>query len=451
LQALRSKTKFFSEGSQAMTDNLRNKDKISSSDMSFLCLLTLLNVLNMLDRNLMSAFANYIVPDLGLSNTEYGLLTGLVFLIFYSVAGLYMGMLADTVNRTRLISFGVTLWSALTAASGLAWNFVSMAIPRMFIGVGESILTPSAMSLLADRFPQSRLGFAAGFYYIGAPLGAGGSFLLAGYLGPIIGWRNCFYLLGGIGIVLAAIVFFVRETPRRHLVNSEDQKNTPSIKKIAKIAMTAIPKSPALMAAMAGAMLLHVFIGAGYFDQLWFVQERGFDRDEIAKLTGMMGLSGGLIGTFVGGVGSDWFTQKTGYGRLVFLFFVLLFCAPFMIAYRLAPGDSIWIPIGLFLGMFQIGSFFGPFFASIQGLIPPEVRSTVIAFSILLMNVIGMGIGITVTGISVDLMISYGINEPYSLTLICFTLFSFIAMPCFLFAGLRYNHDREKLNITESS
>lgn len=434
-----------------MTDNLRNKDKISSSDMSFLCLLTLLNVLNMLDRNLMSAFANYIVPDLGLSNTEYGLLTGLVFLIFYSVAGLYMGMLADTVNRTRLISFGVTLWSALTAASGLAWNFVSMAIPRMFIGVGESILTPSAMSLLADRFPQSRLGFAAGFYYIGAPLGAGGSFLLAGYLGPIIGWRNCFYLLGGIGLVLAAIVFFVRETPRRHLVNSEDQKNTPSVKKIAKIAMTAIPKSPALMAAMAGAMLLHVFIGAGYFDQLWFVQERGFDRDEIAKLTGMMGLSGGLIGTFVGGVGSDWFTQKTGYGRLVFLFFVLLFCAPFMIAYRLAPGDSIWIPIGLFLGMFQIGSFFGPFFASIQGLIPPEVRSTVIAFSILLMNVIGMGIGITVTGISVDLMISYGVNEPYSLTLICFTLFSFIAMPCFLFAGLRYNHDREKLNITESS
>ena len=434
-----------------MPNNLRNKDKISSSDMAFLGLLTILNILNMLDRNLMSAFANYIVPDLGPSNTEYGLLTGLVFLIFYSVAGLYMGMLADTVNRTRLISFGVTLWSALTAASGLAWNFVSMAIPRMFIGVGESILTPSAMSLLADRFPQSRLGFAAGFYYIGAPLGAGGSFLLAGYLGPIIGWRNCFYLLGGIGIVLAAIVFFVRETPRRHLLNSEDQKNTPSIKKIAKIAMTAIPKSPALMAAMAGAMLLHVFIGAGYFDQLWFVQERGFDRDEIAKLTGMMGLLGGLIGTFVGGVGSDWFTQKTGYGRLVFLFFVLLFCAPFMIAYRLAPGDSIWIPIGLFLGMFQIGSFFGPFFASIQGLIPPEVRSTVIAFSILLMNVIGMGIGITVTGISVDLMISYGINEPYSLTLICFTLFSFIAMPCFLFAGLRYNHDREKLNITESS
>ena len=434
-----------------MSDKTQETQKISSSDMGFLYLMTSLNVLNMLDRNLLSAFANYIVPDLGLSNTEYALLTGLVFLIFYSIAGLYMGMLADTFNRMRLISFGVGLWSALTAASGFAWNFLSMAIPRMFIGVGESILTPSAMSLLADRFPQSRLGFAAGFYYLGAPVGAGASFLLAGYMGPIIGWRNCFYILGAIGIALAVLVFVTKETPRRHLVNSETTKEQPKIREIAKIAMAAIPKSPALMAAMAGAMIMHVFIGAGYFDQLWFVQERGFQRDEIAKLTGFMGLTGGVIGTFVGGIGSDLFTQKTGYGRLAFLFLLLLACAPCMIAFRLAPGDSIWIPIGLFLGMFQIGAFFGPFFASVQGLIPPEVRSTVIAFSILLMNVIGLGIGITLTGIAIDVTTAYGVDEPYSVTLLWFTVFSlFLAMPCFLFAGLRYKRDQERLGLVES-
>ena len=434
-----------------MSEKTQETQKISSSDMGFLCLMASLNVLNMLDRNLLSAFANYIVPDLGLSNTEYGLLTGLVFLIFYSIAGLYMGMLADTVNRMRLIGFGVGLWSALTAASGFAWNFLSMAIPRMFIGVGESILTPSAMSLLADRFPQSRLGFAAGFYYLGAPVGAGASFLLAGYLGPIIGWRNCFFILGAIGIALAVLVFLTKETPRRHLVNSETTREQPRIREIAKIAMAAIPKSPALMAAMTGAMIMHVFIGAGYFDQLWFVQERGFQRDDIAKLTGFMGLTGGVIGTFVGGLGSDLFTQKTGYGRLAFLFLLLLACAPCMIAFRLASGDSIWIPIGLFLGMFQIGAFFGPFFASVQGLIPPEVRSTVIAFSILLMNVIGLGIGITFTGVAIDFMTAYGVDEPYSVTLLWFTVFSlFLAMPCFLFAGLRYRRDQERLGLVES-
>ena len=433
-----------------MPEQTQETQKISSSDMGFLCLMTSLNILNMLDRNLLSAFSNYIVPDLGLSNTEYGLLTGLVFLIFYSIAGLYMGMLADTVNRMRLISFGVGLWSALTAASGFAWNFLSMAIPRVFIGVGESILTPSAMSLLADRFPQSRLGFAAGFYYLGAPVGAGASFLLAGYLGPVIGWRTCFYILGTVGIALAILVFVTKETPRRHLINAEGAKKQPGIREIAKIALTAIPKSPALMAAMAGAMILHVIIGAGYFDQLWFVEERGFQRDDIAKLTGFMGLTGGVIGTFVGGMGSDLFTQKTGYGRLAFLFLLLLACAPFMIAFRLAPGDSIWIPLGLFFGMFQIGAFFGPFFASVQGLIPPEVRSTVIAFSILLMNVIGLGIGITLTGVSIDLMTAYGVDEPYSVTLLWFTVFSFLAMPCFLFAGLHYKRDQERLGLLES-
>ena len=163
-----------------------------------------------------------------------------------------------------------------------------------------------------------------------------------------------------------------------------------------------------------------------------------------------MGLTGGVIGTFVGGMGSDLFTQKTGYGRLAFLFLLLLACAPFMIAFRLAPGDSIWIPLGLFLGMFQIGAFFGPFFASVQGLIPPEVRSTVIAFSILLMNVIGLGIGITLTGVSIDLMTAYGVDEPYSVTLLWFTVFSFLAMPCFLFAGLHYKRDQERLGLLES-
>ncbi|MEE2783292.1 MAG: MFS transporter, partial [Pseudomonadota bacterium] len=188
-----------------------SEDSSSSDDteymlpgsMSFLVFLTLLNVMNFIDRGLLGSFANFIVPDLNLTNTEFGLLTGLVFLFFYSTMGLFMGALADQVNRTRLIAIGLALWSALTAVSGAARGFVSLAIPRMFIGVGESIMTPTSMSLLSDRFPSSRLGFASGFYYMGVPVGTGLSLLVVGYLGPAIGWRNCFYLLGAIGVVLA--------------------------------------------------------------------------------------------------------------------------------------------------------------------------------------------------------------------------------------------------------
>ncbi|MEM9623130.1 MAG: MFS transporter, partial [Pseudomonadota bacterium] len=139
-------------------------ESVGARDIGFLLFLTLLNVMNFVDRQLLGSFANWIMPDLNLSNTQFGLLTGLVFIVFYSVMGLFMGALADMVNRTRLIAAGLALWSALTAVSGMAKNFVTLAIPRMFIGVGESIMTPTAMSLLSDRFPSRWLGLASGIY-----------------------------------------------------------------------------------------------------------------------------------------------------------------------------------------------------------------------------------------------------------------------------------------------
>ena len=126
-------------------------EHVRHRDLAFLLFLTFLNVINYVDRQMLAGFANWIVPELGLSNTQFGLLTGLIFIFFYAVMGLFMGALADRVNRTRLIAFGLGLWSALTAVSGAARGFFSLAIPRMFIGVGESILTPTAISLLAHR------------------------------------------------------------------------------------------------------------------------------------------------------------------------------------------------------------------------------------------------------------------------------------------------------------
>ena len=137
---------------------------ITLSHYLLLGLLTLLNVLNIVDRQLLSSFANFIVPDLGLTNTQFGLLTGLMFMVFYSFMALIMGALADIYHRPRLIAAAVFLWSVCTAASGAARGFISLAIPRMLIGVGESILSPAAIAMLADKFPAVKRGFASGFY-----------------------------------------------------------------------------------------------------------------------------------------------------------------------------------------------------------------------------------------------------------------------------------------------
>ena len=432
----------------------------SVGEYGFLMFLTLLNVMNFVDRQLLASFANWIVPDLGLTNTEFGLLTGLIFIFFYSVAGVFMGVLADRVNRTRLIAAGLALWSALTALSGMAKGFVSLAIPRLFIGVGESIMTPTAMSLLADRFPSSRLGFASGVYYMGVPIGVAASLFVVAYLEPLLGWRGCFYALGGVGLVLAAIMFFMKETPRKHeteaLAKKEAEKadqggealteiERPSVKEMLATLVQAFRSSPALLMTVLGGVAFHFVLGAATFEQLWFVQERGFDRTEIAELSGWLAFAGGIAGNLFGGIGGDWFLRKTGMGRPMFLFWIMLILTPISLYYRVVDPTSLFFLFGIFVGYFQLGCFYGPTFATVQELVPPQIRGTLVAFYILSLNFFGLGLGVTGGGIVVDWMIAEGIAEPYTMTLLAFTALSLIAIPLFYFAGRRFERDREAL------
>ena len=413
-------------------------ESIAARQYGFLVFVTLLNVMNFVDRQLLASFANFIVPDLGLSNTEFGWLTGFAFILFYSGMGLLAGSLADLVHRPRLVAAGLALWSALTAASGAARGFLSLAAPRALIGVGESVLTPASLSMLADRFPVSRLGFAAGFYYMGVPLGVGTSLLVAGYLGPALGWRNCFYLLGALGVALSAAMLFVRETrPVRGLREATGGGDARSVASNLRALRAALARSPALSLTICGGVATHFVLGAAAFDQLWLVEERGFERAEIARLSGWVAMAGGVLGNLAGGLGADWWQRRTRSGRPLFLFWTLLALAPLGFVYRLAPPDSFWFWLGLFSGFVQLGLLYGPTFATVQELAPAEIRATVVAFYILVLNFVGLGVGITGGGYLVDALIARGVAEPYTWTLLLFGGLSMFSIPFFYAAGRR--------------
>ena len=307
-------------------------------------------------------------------------------------------------------------------------------------------MTPTSMSLLADRFPSSRLGFASGFYYMGVPIGVGVSLLVVGYLGPAIGWRNCFYLLGGIGIFFAIAMWFIKETPRRHLASGlEGEAPKQSFGEIIKTLLWALRTSPALLMTMGGGVAFHFILGAATFDQLWYVQERGFERAEIAQITGWIGIVAGLAGNLFGGIGGDIFLRKTGIGRPMFLFWIMLLLAPISLAYRLVDPDTPWFWLGIFAGFFQLGCFYGPTFSTVQELVPPQIRGTVVALYILLLNMAGVAIGVSAAGVYVDYLMAAGAAEPYTTALLWFTVISFLAIPLFFFAGRRYDTDRQVL------
>ena len=415
--------------------------------------LTLLNMLNFVDRQLIASFANFIVPDLGLTDTQFGFLTGLAFIAFYAIMGLFKGVLADTVNRPKLIAFGVVLWSIFTALTGAAKGFVTMAIPRIFIGIGESILTPTSMSLLSDSFPEKRMGFAAGFYYMGVPIGVGISLLIAGYLGESLGWRNCFYLLGGIGLLLGLSTLLFKERPRKSSLNEEEKPSfsRESIKEIIITLFRALRTSSALRFTILAGVLYHIVLGAAVFEQLWYVQERGFERSEIAQITGWIGVAAGMAGNLFGGVVSDWWQEKTNQGRPMFLFWLALITFPIFIYYRFAEPNTVIFWIGVVLGFFQLGCFFGPTFSVVQELVPDHIRATVVAFYILTLNLIGLTTGSMVGGVFVDYLKGINYSEPYTLTLIVFTFISAASTPCYYLAGKRYKEDKKALESSFSN
>ena len=86
-------------------------------------------------------------------------------------------------------------------------------------------------------------------------------------------------------------------------------------------------------------------------------------------MTGWIGMAGGILGTLFGGMGSDWFMRRTGLGRPMFLFWIMLLLAPINIAYRIVDPASLWFWIGVFTGFFQLGAFYGPTFATVQELV----------------------------------------------------------------------------------
>ena len=428
--------------------NIVVKEEFELNAYRLLFFLTLLNLLNFVDRQLIASFSNFIVPDLGLTNAQYGFLTTIPFIVFYSVAGLFMGILADMVNRPRLIAFGVILWSVFTALTGAAKGFVSMALPRIFIGVGESILTPTSMSLLSDSFPSKRMGFAAGFYYMGVPIGVGVSLLIAGYLGESLGWRNCFYLLGGIGLALGLSALLFKDRPRKNIKEDEPQQtlSKDTTLEIVKTLYKALSTSSALRFTILAGVFYHIVLGASGFEQLWLVQERGFERSNIAQIVGWIGVFAGMAGNLIGGILSDWWQENTDQGRPMFLFWLALLTLPIGIYYRFVEPGTFIFWVGIVIGYFQLGCFFGPTFSTVQELVPDKIRATVVAFYILTLNLIGLTIGSWGGGVCADWMEAANFQEPYTMMLVVFSIISIISIPCYYMAGKRYKEDKVVLN-----
>lgn len=409
--------------------------------------LTLLNILNFVDRQLLASFGEPVTRDLGLTDTQFGLLTGIIFVSFYATAGIFMGTLADLWNRPRLIAAGLFIWSLLTTLTGAAKTFTHLATARLLIGAGEATLSPAALSMLNDVFPPKRRAFAAGFYYAGYPLGVGASLLIAGSLGPRIGWQNCFYLLGALGLTLTLIVWTLTDPPRgghqSPTTNPTPQPPTlaKSLPAIINGLIHALTHSPALVLTILGAVLIVFANGTSFFDQIWLIRERGLTQQQAGLRFGLIFITGGLTGNFLGGICADHFHKRRPGGRLMFLAIAQAIVAPFTIALRLLPPDTPLFYLSAFLMTISVTLFPGPVFASIQDLVPTHIRATAIAFTLFCINLLGLAPGAYAAGRLSDTLRAQGTDTPLTWALLIVGLAAPLAILPFLIAATRYNKD----------
>ena len=375
-------------------------EPVSRSAWGLLLFLTALNILNFVDRMLIASLAPLLIADLQLSRAQIGLLTGFGFVFFYTFVGLFLGMAADRFRRVPLIAAGVALWSAMTALSGFARSFVALAIPRIFVGVGEATLTPAALSMLGDAFPPRRLGLAVGVYYAGIPLGLATALISSSYIAPRFGWRFSFFVLGILGLVATGLLLLFREPERRRA--PELGAARPKLGEIVRDLMRAMGKRPALILALAGGSLLCYGSGAALLGVTWLVEERGFKYADAAFSAGIVAVIAGFLGNVAGGAFGDFCEKRFRAGRLWSLVIMTVVLAiPAWLFYTITPGTPLFYACWLVTSA-GTTAWFGPLFSAYQELSPVHTRSTMVAFALLVLNLLGVGPGPLITGIIGD-------------------------------------------------
>ncbi|MDG1438234.1 MAG: MFS transporter, partial [Emcibacteraceae bacterium] len=222
-----------SENNEAAATSAQEQDNAKASPYAWgvaFCLMAGYAI-SFLDRELLSLLIQPIKQQFELTDFQVSLLLGPAFAVFYTVMGVPLGWAADRYNRTKLIAAGMSLWSIMTAFCGLSANFTQMFIARMGVGVGEACLTPSAVSLLSDYFPKSKLPVAMSIYSIGLFLGKGLALIGGGYVltllmdvnwslpgyGPLEFWQIGFLIAAAPGLILALVILVIREPKRKEM------------------------------------------------------------------------------------------------------------------------------------------------------------------------------------------------------------------------------------------
>jgi len=380
---------------------------VHSSRYTLIILMAIFAV-NNLDRHILSITLNQIGDEFTLSNTQLGLLSGLVFAVVYVLFGFPIAKLAAKGNRRNMIAASVAIWSSLTIAMAGAQNFAQLALARLGVGIGEAGAVAPAHSMISDLFPPEKRTSAMATFVTGANIGVLLAFLVGGIGGQILGWRWAFVIAGIPGLILAALMWFTVTEPVREAAGKSDEE----YKSLLIATLKAIWNDRGLFHAMIGISIVGIVtFGALAWNPTFIIRVHGLTQAQTGIFLALtIGVGGGIC-TWASGKLADKWGAKDPRWRIGVVIAAILISKPFIVGFLLL--DTRLLALLSFVGAAVIASvFWGPTFAYLHTRMPTEMRPMATAIFLFCFNLIGVGVGPTVVGILSDtLYADFGIRS----------------------------------------
>jgi MFS family permease len=356
-----------------------------------------INLLNFYDRQAPGALVEPMRREFGLSDTQIGLL-GSMFIWVYALAGVPLGRVADLWSRKKLLTIGVTVWSALTAAAGLATSFSFLVFTRLGVGVGEAVCAPVGTSWIGDLFPAKRRARVLSVFMLGVPIGGALSFLLCGPIAQAWGWRTALVSAAAPAIVLVPMLLLVQEPAR----GASEQASAIEVKG----SLYAVLRIRTLWWIIgSGALLNFNMYALATFLPAFMTRVHGYSLARAGVTCGIVYLIGGVCGGLLGGHLGDLVASNARNARLWMAAIIALLGAPIMLYGVTRPAGfaaAALVAIGVGYGAFN--TYYGPVYASIQDIVPPNQRALTMSVYFMAMYLCGASFGPLLTGHLSDFM-----------------------------------------------
>lgn len=374
-----------------------------------LIMLTIVYSVSYIDRQLLLVLAEPIKNDLGLSDTQIGLLGGFSFALLYTMAGIPIAWLADRSNRVRIVAAACALWSLFSTACGFAGNFVQLAIARMGVGIGEAGGTAPSLSILSDLFPPNQRGKTASLYLLGSPLGVFVGTAAGAALAQAYGWRTAFIALSLPGLVLAGLIWILIKEPVRGRSDPDGTDETSALSMLQTL-LVVFKNQAVLWIALSSGASAFVVHGFNAWLPAFLMREKGMSLGDISQYFSVMASGSVVLGMLTSAFVIDRFASKDQRAYAVIPAFGLMLALPCFVGAVLVDDWRISLAL-LVIPLAATSAQVPPAIALVHNRVAAAQRASASAGFLLILNLIGLGFGPVFVGVISDQALAIGIRD----------------------------------------